>query len=182
MRRLILLRHAKTERASLTGRDHDRRLDERGLLDAPAMGRYLQQHDLLPGLTLVSSAMRTQQTWERVASQFVLRAESATLDDLYGASATELLGLARAANGRPADDKLQSLMIIAHNPGLHEFALDLTSAQQHPSEPELQDNLPTSGLVVIDFAIEDWNELMPGRGVLERFVTPRRLQLHRDND
>lgn len=177
MRRLILLRHAKTERASLTGRDHDRKLDERGLLDSPAMGRYLQQHDLLPGLTLVSSAMRTQQTWERVAGQFVLRAESTTLDDLYGASATELLAIARAT-----DASVASLMIIAHNPGLHEFALDLVSAQQQDSEPELRDNLPTSGLVVIDVAIDDWSELMLGRGVLERFITPRRLQLHREND
>lgn len=177
MRRLILLRHAKTERTSLTGRDHDRRLDERGLLDSPAMGRYLQQHDLLPGLALVSSAARTQQTWERVASQFVLRAESKTLDDLYGASAPELLAIARTT-----DASVASLMIIAHNPGLHEFAFDLISEQQREREPELQDNLPTSGLVVIDFAIDDWNELMLGRGTLERFVTPRRLQLHREND
>ena len=182
MRRLILFRHAKTERASPTGRDHDRALDERGRSDAPAMGRYLQQHDLLPNLTLVSSARRTQQTWEHVASQFVLRTSSETLDDLYGAGGSELLRIAQAANGRADDDSLTCLMIIAHNPGLHEFALDLTSPEQHENEPDLLENLPTSGVVVIDFAINNWNDLMPGRGTLERFVTPRRLQLHQDND
>lgn len=182
MRLLILLRHAKTERASLTGRDHDRELDERGQSDAPAMGRYLQQHDLLPDLTLVSSAKRTQQTWDRVAIQFARPAASETLDDLYGASASELLAIARMAGGRASDADLTSLMIIAHNPGLHEFALDLIPHEQRESEPDLQDNLPTSGLVVIDFAIDDWNDVTPGQGVLHRFATPRRLKLHRDND
>lgn len=182
MRRLILLRHAKTERGSLTGRDRDRRLDERGNDDAPAMGRYLQQHDLLPALTLVSSARRTQQTWEHVASQFILRAESETLDELYGASASELLSIARVAGGRAGDEALTSLMIIAHNPGLHEFALDLIPGGQQDQEPDLRDNLPTSGLVVIDFAIDDWSDVIPGGGALNRFTSPRRLSLRRDDD
>jgi len=62
MRRLMLLRHAKTERAEPGQRDRDRKLMKRGRADAPTLGAYMTHHDLIPDLVLVSPAARAQQT------------------------------------------------------------------------------------------------------------------------
>ena len=67
MRRLMLLRHAKTEHDAPSGHDQDRRLDERGRLDAAALGTWIAQHPPLPDTVLVSTAVRAQQTWEATA-------------------------------------------------------------------------------------------------------------------
>ena len=70
MRRLMLLRHAKTERAAPGERDRDRKLMKRGRSDAPAIGAYMAHHGLVPDLALVSPAKRAQETWALVAAAF----------------------------------------------------------------------------------------------------------------
>ena len=64
MRRLMLLRHAKTENDAPCGRDQDRRLDERGRLDAAEIGGWIGRHPPFPDSVLVSTAVRSQQTWD----------------------------------------------------------------------------------------------------------------------
>jgi phosphohistidine phosphatase len=181
MRQLILLRHAKTERESPTGRDRDRRLDDRGQADAPAIGQYLTQHRLVPDLVLVSPAARTRETWELVAA--VLKHPPAVdiVGDLYGADASQLLQIVRMASGRADDSRLKSLMVVAHNPGLHELALDLVGKAKAADREALEENLPTSGLAVFRFAIDDWNDVSVRRGTLDRFVSPRLLRLQRES-
>ena len=66
MRRLMLLRHAKTENDAPSGQDQDRRLDDRGRLDAAAIGGWIGRHPPFPDAVLVSTAVRAQQTWEIV--------------------------------------------------------------------------------------------------------------------
>ena len=70
MRRLMLLRHAKTERAEPGERDRDRKLMKRGRADAPVIGAYMAHHGLVPDLALVSPATRAQETWALVAAVF----------------------------------------------------------------------------------------------------------------
>ena len=70
MRHLMLLRHAKTERAGPGQRDRDRKLTKRGGDDAPAIGAYMARHGLTPDLALVSPAKRAQETWALVAPAF----------------------------------------------------------------------------------------------------------------
>jgi len=67
MRRLMLLRHAKTERAEPGERDRDRKLTKRGRTDAPLIGAYMVRHGLTPDLALVSPAERAQETWKLLA-------------------------------------------------------------------------------------------------------------------
>src|SRR6476660_1140628 len=64
MRRLMLLRHAKTEHAAPSGHDQDRRLDERGRLDAAALGTWIARHPPFPDAVLASTAVRARQTWD----------------------------------------------------------------------------------------------------------------------
>jgi phosphohistidine phosphatase len=178
MRRLILLRHAKTERDSPSGHDRDRRLDTRGRTDAPVTGSYLAEHQLAPDLALVSPATRTRETWDLLAKAFDPAPAVEFVSALYGADASELLEILRAASGRADDRNLKSIMVVAHNPGLHELSLDLIGKAKDADREALEENLPTSGLTVFKFAIDNWSELSVRSGTLERFVSPRLLRLH----
>ena len=103
MRRLMLLRHAKTEHDAPSGRDQDRRLDERGRLDAAAIGTWIGRHPPLPDAVMVSTAVRAQQTWE-IAREAMIKAigdhgpqpRVEFLPELYGAEPTQLM----VADGR----------------------------------------------------------------------------------
>jgi phosphohistidine phosphatase len=179
MRRLMLLRHAKTEHDAPSGHDQDRRLDERGRLDAAAIGTWIGRHPPLPDAVLVSTAVRTRQTWEiaRDAMKDVVREQLQQpqvelLDELYGAEPTQLLRIIRMAE---ATDPAR-LMLIGHNPGMHELALMLAGSGDAAAKKSLEDNLPTAGLAILDFAIDDWNEVAFRRGKLVRFTSPKLLK------
>jgi phosphohistidine phosphatase len=171
MRRLILLRHAKTERDASSGKDKDRRLDERGRHDSVEIGRWLALEDYSPDLVLVSTATRTQETWELLRATMP-SARVKHLPELYGADPSELL---RAVHGAAEADP-QCLMILAHNPGLHEFALALVASGDAAGQHALATNLPTAGVVMIDFKIDDWGDVGFRRGRLERFASPKLLR------
>jgi phosphohistidine phosphatase len=184
MRHLMLLRHAKTEKDSPSGNDRDRRLNARGREDAPALGRYIAAQDLVPQLVLVSPATRARQTWELVAEELQSAPPHEVVHDLYGADARQLLHIARAATQLAPRVSAGRLMIVGHNPGLHEFALALARTSDAKSSDRssakaqraLTDNLPTSGLAVIVFSMTDWADLSFGRGRLERLVSPALLR------
>lgn len=171
MRRLILLRHAKTERDAPSGRDQDRRLDERGRHDGAEMGQWLALHDYRPDLVLISTATRTQESWEllRAAMPSV---KAKHLPELYGADPSELLRIIHDV----ADADPQCLLILAHNPGLHELALALVASGDPGGRHALASNLPTAGVAVIDFKIDDWDKIGFRSGRLERFASPKLLR------
>jgi phosphohistidine phosphatase len=173
--RLMLLRHAKSEKAEPGMSDRDRGLTARGRSDAQRMGAYMAHHALIPDRSMVSAARRTRETWE-----YLVRAFSAppavTYDDrLYNASADAILNVIREAS-RPA----RTLLVIGHNPGLHQTARLLVATGNVEARERLNEGLPTSGLVIIDFPGENWHELHPNSGRLERFVTPRLLRAASD--
>lgn len=171
MRRLILLRHAKTERDAPSGKDRDRRLDERGIRDAADIGQWLAQQDYRPNLALVSTATRAEETWNLMAR--ILRGTQVEhVPELYNAGPTELLNIVHET----AVQDPQLLMIVAHNPGLHELALGLIASGEKAGRHALADNLPTAAVVVIDFAVDDWGDVGFRRGRLERFVSPKLLR------
>lgn len=176
MRRLILLRHAKTERDAPSGRDIDRRLDERGRQDSESVGRWLVRHGYNPDLALVSNATRAQETWT-ILSRSMPATRVEERPELYNADAGELLTIIHDAE--IADPKL--LMIVAHNPALHELALALISAGETAGLRALAANLPTTGVVVIDFADDDWGDVGFRKGTLERFASPKLLKEWSDN-
>jgi phosphohistidine phosphatase len=173
--RLMLLRHAKSEKAQDGMRDHARRLSDRGVSDAFAIGAYLARHALIPDLAIVSAAQRTRETWEHVAKSLQGSALSASPpasfeERLYNAGAEAILGVIRET-GRA----VRALMVIGHNPGLHEVARLLIASGDVEARERLNEGLPTTGLAVIDFTGNDWRKVHPHGGRLERFVTPRSL-------
>lgn len=175
MRRLMLLRHAKTETDAPSGRDQDRRLDNRGRSDATEIGGWIGRHPPFPDLVLVSHAIRAHQTWEiawEAMRELVPEPLVELIPELYGADVSQLLETIHEASS--ADP--QRLMLVGHNPGMHELALALGGSGDAAGRAALADNLPTSGLAVFDFDIDDWTDVAFRRGRLVLFVSPRLLK------
>jgi phosphohistidine phosphatase len=73
------------------------------------------------------------------------------------------------------------LVLVGHNPGMHELALTLTGSGDGAAKKALDANLPTAGLAIFDFSIDDWNDVAFRRGRLVRFTTPKLLKLASDD-
>jgi phosphohistidine phosphatase len=175
MRRLMLLRHAKTENEAPSGRDQDRRLDERGRKDAGEIGNWIGRHPPFAETVMVSPAVRAHQTWElawEAMKDHVPPPKVEFLPQLYGADPAQLLETIRSSVG--TDPK--HLMLVGHNPGMHELALALTGSGEDAARRALADNLPTSGLAVFEFATSDWTDVAFRRGRLVLFVSPKLLK------
>ena len=169
MRRVMLLRHAKSD-WSLGGGDHARLLNDRGRDAAPKIGAYILQASLVPELILCSTAERTRQTCDLVTAAFAKAPKTVFEDGLYLAEPETIISFVR-----DAPKKVRSLMIIGHNPGIHQAASDLTGSGNAEDRERLSAKYPTAALAVIDFAIDDWSEIALHAGKLDRFITPRLL-------
>ncbi|MFL9499362.1 SixA phosphatase family protein [Rhodopseudomonas palustris] len=173
MRRLILLRHAKTERDAPSGRDHDRRLEDRGRSDAAEIAAWLAAEHLVPDQVLISTATRTRQTWDVLSELFPANREPQVeyLPEMYSASSSQLLQAIHEVSAG-----INQLMLIGHNPGLHELALALTCTCNEAERRKLSGSMPTAAVVVIDFPIADWADASFGTGKLQHFVSPKVLR------
>ena len=171
MRRLLLFRHAKAERAIPGTPDRDRALIERGRKDAARIGAYIASHHLVPDRVVVSPAVRAQETWKACTAAIKKEPGAMTVEKLYDATPHAILGVIKDA---PAS--AHTLLVIGHNPGLHELAVMLVASGDVEAREQLHEKLPTAGLVIVDFAFDDWNRLHPQSGRLERFVSPKSLE------
>jgi phosphohistidine phosphatase len=180
MRRLMLLRHAKTETDAPSGRDQDRRLDDRGHRDAAQIGDWIANHPPFPDTVLVSPAVRAKQTWDLAWEAMKDRVDApqvTLLPELYGAHPGQLLETVRTATIPAKPNKqIKRLMLVGHNPGMHEFALMLMGSGDAAGRKALADNLPTAGLAVFDFDVKDWDDVAYRRGKLVLFVSPKLLR------
>ncbi|MBN8986261.1 MAG: histidine phosphatase family protein, partial [Rhizobiales bacterium] len=123
-------------------------------------------------------AMRARQTWDIVAPLLGdATIEVTHLHELYLAEPTDILRAIRETGGIDA----RCLMVVGHNPGLHELALMLTGSGHDDALRLLAGNLPTSGLIVIDFDIDDWGDVAFRQGKLMQFVSPKLLRQTSDD-
>lgn len=175
MRRLLLLRHAKSDWSEPGAGDHERPLNRRGREAAPRIGAYLRRHRLMPDSVLCSTARRTRDTWALVAAEIPDAASATYVERIYEATPRTLLDILRNAEPGGA-----ALLVVGHNPGLHELATQLIASGDLDDRERLREKLPTGGLVVIDFAIAEWSKLHARSGRLERFVVPRMLEAATD--
>lgn len=171
MRRLLLLRHAKSESAEPGKDDRARGLVDRGRKDSAKIGAYIATHALIPERVILSPAARTQETWKHMAGAMRPAPSAETLDQLYDATQRNILAAITVT--QPA---ARSLLIVGHNPTLQEAALALIASGDIDTRERLREKLPTAGLIIIDFPFDDWSKLHPQSGRLERFVTPKSLE------
>lgn len=175
MRSLMLLRHSKAVPAGGNLRDHERMLDPRGREEAAKMGVYMARHGLVPDEVIVSTASRTRETWALAAPAFAAPPLAVFDERLYDAAPDTILEVAKAAPQRS-----KSLLLIGHNPGLHKAAVMLLATGDVEARERLIEQLPTTGLVTIEFAFDDWKQLRPQSGRLDHFVTPRSFAVTTD--
>ncbi|MEJ1969200.1 MAG: histidine phosphatase family protein [Rhizomicrobium sp.] len=170
MKRLLLLRHAKTEPGGAA--DHERELIPRGREDAPRIGRYIRDHGYAPELILSSTARRTVETVELATEEVTTAARVDYLEALYLAEPDVILSIVRLA-----PDKMKSVMVVGHNPGLEQLAGFLAREPVKRRERDrfdlLEEKFPTAALAVLDFDVPRWRDIGPGGGVLTDFVRPR---------
>ena len=176
MRQLLLLRHAKSSWDDPTQPDHARPLNPSGRHAAAAMRTAIRELGLTPDVVLVSSARRTLQTLEALAPWDETPIIE-PMNGLYLATAPQILTLIRGMA-----DTVRSLMVVAHNPGLHDLALTLAGAHAMSSNGNmtrrLAEGFPAGALAEFTIA-RVWRDLGEGRGEgagrLVRFLCPRDL-------
>src|SRR5512142_832967 len=162
-RRLMLLRHAKSDWPDLP--DRDRPLAKRGKRDAPVVGRWLHDQGYLPEIVICSAARRTRETWDLVAAELG-GSPSVTFEPrAYAASALTLLYLVREL---PA--ACHAALLIGHNPGVAELASTLIEAAG--GAPGLR--FPTAAVAVLEFS-GDWAGLSLAGARLVAYTTPADL-------
>jgi len=166
MSELYLLRHAKAVSADTGARDSDRVLDARGRDGARAIARWIVRTGLQPDLVLCSTAARTRETLDLIVDAFPRRPDIRFEGELYLASADRLMARLRGVAA-----ETQRLMMVGHNPGLHELAQSLADTTTGPLASRLGTNLPTAGLVRFEIAVE-WAGLQRRGARLVAFVTP----------
>ncbi len=172
MRQLLLMRHAKSSWDDPRLSDHARPLNARGRQAAAAMRRAMHELGLAPDMVLVSSARRTLQTMEALEPWDDTPLVE-PMDALYLASAPQLLTVLRGVA-----ETTRSVLLLGHNPGLHEAAMLLVGpramALGAPATRRLAEGYPTGALA--EFAVAgSWRSLGEGGGRLLRFLCPRDL-------
>ncbi|MCJ2014398.1 SixA phosphatase family protein [Methylobacterium sp. J-076] len=166
MRRLILLRHAKSDRPAGV-RDLERPLNKRGKRAAPVVGERIAGEGLRPDLALVSPSQRTRETWAAIKGALGDPPEK-TVPEIYEAAAGDILGAIRAA-----PDGAGTLIVVGHNPGLGDLAVTLAGEGPRGLRALLASEFPTAAFAVLAFEAESWGAIKAGQGRLEHFVRPR---------
>lgn len=162
MKVLTIVRHAKSSWKDVSCSDRERTLNRRGELDAPMMGERIAAHSIRPSLILSSPAVRAWTTAKIIADKLGYPIEFLQREDtLYLASVPSILDtLLEQDNG------FNNVMIVGHNPGLTEFANYLS--------PGVTNNLPTAGVVSVQFEQEDWNLIARPTTELIAYDYPKR--------
>ncbi len=158
-----MLRHAKA--ASQGPDDHGRPLTARGRRQATDVGAYVAGDPVpaapVPELVLSSSARRAVETAELVKAELAVRAELVVEPALYGADADDVVEIVRGLGG-DAD----SVMVVGHNPTVHELAVLLLDDEEVDGRARLDAGFPTAALAVIAMTAPTWTRLAPGSGTL----------------
>ena len=166
MRRLIVMRHAKSSWADPGQRDLDRPLNKRGRRAAGLIGGWLKQKGYRPDQALVSTARRAQETWAAVVA-VAGAAPTTYVPEVYNAAPETLLDVVRGARD------VECLLVLGHQPGVGALARRLLG--QRPDHAEF-DKFPTGATAVIDFETDGWADLGWETGRLADFAVPRALE------
>jgi phosphohistidine phosphatase len=164
LKTLYILRHAKAEAEGRDG-DAERSLMKRGRKAAAAMGEYLAGLKPVPQLVLCSTSLRTRETLDQVLPALHPAPQTLFEDSLYLAGTSRLLDRLQRL-----PEPTESVLLIGHNPGLHQLAASLASDAR-----ELANGFPTAALAVLRIS-GAWSGLKPRQAALIDFKTPKALK------
>jgi phosphohistidine phosphatase len=160
MKTLLILRHAKSSWKKPELPDHERPLNKRGKKEAPLVGKYLKENDLVPDLILSSNARRAQETAQAVAEACGFEGQVDLYQDLYLSEPTIYLDILRCL-----PDDAKRVLVVGHNPDVEELLTLLTEVDEH---------MTTAALAVVALPISSWEEMNEATdGRLQNLWTPR---------
>jgi len=161
MKQLVLIRHAKSSWSDPLLDDFDRPLNKRGLKDAPFMAKILRKKGLNPDLIVSSPSCRTKLTLEFFIKEFDYKGELIFERLVYEAPYQNLLKIIKNI-----EKKYKTLFLVAHNPSLNNLANFLLG--------NFEENIPTCGIVQIDFDVENWSDISKNNATLICFKYPKK--------
>ena len=165
MKRLYLIRHAKSSWKDPDLTDMERPLNKRGKHDAPFMGERLSRYNVQPDLLISSPAKRALSTAKLIAKEIGYPSKDiAANESAYLAGVPSLLNTIHGI-----DDSHSRVMLFGHNPGLTELAVYLSNHHV--------DNIPTCGIFCIDFDVDSWKDVSERTGSFAFFDYPKKHQL-----
>lgn len=163
-RTLILVRHAKSDWGNPVQMDYDRPLNDRGLRDAPVMGTRLKTMGIVPGLIIASTANRAATTAKLIAKAMGYHEQKIQWEDKLYHAPPDIFAEVIATSGIGTD--IATIMIVAHNPGITEFANLIT-------EKFSIDNMPTCSMVAVKAKAPDWESFLQAAPGLLFFDYPK---------
>ncbi len=165
MKRLILIRHAKSSWSSEAADDQSRPLNDRGRSAAVKVGNWLKAEGYMPDQVISSNATRCAQTWEGMAP--ALGSPDVSVSEaLYLAGPQAMLAALQAATGN-------TVLMLGHMPGIGEFARGLR--RDPPPAHDAFRKYPSGAVTVLDFKAENWAEVQMGTGKFVAYTAPRDL-------
>jgi phosphohistidine phosphatase len=170
MRKVILLRHAKSSWDDPAMDDHDRPLNKRGKAAAPLIGRWLAERRHVPDTVLCSSSERTRQTVERIRKIMPKLPEPVVERTLYHASPNEMRDrLAKL----PVDCK--TVMLVGHNPGLGSLVRKMSDGKEKRRCRRAYEHFPTGAAAVLELDLDYWSDIEFAKARFVDFAAPREL-------
>jgi len=162
MKKLVIIRHAKSDWEDTTIDDYDRPLNDRGFSDAPFMGQFLKKRGLVPDLIMCSPALRAIKTAELIAKEVDYDKIICPNQYIYEAYVNTLQDIVSFIN-----DDNETVFLVGHNPGVSALAYMLC---------ELKESVPTCATVEIDFDCDSWMEVSKSNSTLISYDFPKKLK------
>jgi len=162
MKKLIIIRHAKSDWQDTTLDDFDRPLNERGLRDALFMGQFLKNKNLLPDLIISSPALRAITTAEIIAKEVNYEKAITPNQYIYEAYVNTLQEIVSFIY-----DENDTVYLVGHNPGVSALAYMLS---------DMKESIPTCAIVQIDFKCDSWMDVSKENGSLISYDFPKKLR------
>jgi phosphohistidine phosphatase len=164
VKRLLVCRHAKSSWKDGTLADFDRPLNKRGRGNAPEMAGWLRAGGVIPDLVVSSTAVRALDTAKLMAREFkIQRKKILALGELYDSYPAKIMQIVQGF-----DDRYGTVLLLGHNPELTILVNILGNLRI--------ENIPTCGVVGLDFAVNSWSEIREGGASLAFFEYPRKEQ------
>ena len=162
MKKLIIIRHAKSDWKDNSLDDYDRPLNKRGLNDAVVMGKLLHKNGLKPDLIMSSPALRAMKTAELISKEVEYKNVIYPNQYIYEAYVNTLQDIVSFIN-----DDYDTVFLVGHNPGVSALAYMLS---------ELKESISTCATIEINFDCKSWMEVSKENSTLISYTSPKKLQ------
>jgi phosphohistidine phosphatase len=170
VKRLTILRHAKSDWGDPSLEDFNRPLNDRGWKAVKRMRRELDHRHISFDLVIASPAARVRETIDGLQEKLKLNVEIRFEPRMYGATEETLFQIVRSLS-----EKARAPLLVGHNPGLQRLAIELTHRDSGGLRDRVAHKLPTAALARIELPAHRWADVEPGGGTIAELILPKEL-------